>query len=328
MKEIENVDKIKSFCPNNKDKYELIEVDEQIREKLLETLNKLENNEDVSILVRGKKENKEFIDRDLNKFFIVGDKSKFYFTEDRGVYSDIFKNNDILIKNIIKLVKQIKKCVKSKQKKNIMMDTEINDKITGDLSNKDIEDLRYLYIMLLAMHHNIGEISHIKKDSPFLSSAGGLNLFNEAKDFALFKNEKNEKKSIVILFYNHKKSWYSLKTKELNEFLKEYNINWFDDKHCETMILDGIYTHYIIGIFDFGDKNKYNFIINPWLYKQFKNDIELDVMDGININQSKLEEYAAELGYKKVNYDSGNERPRTIVQLEDNKTSFGGYVNR
>ncbi|WBW98841.1 hypothetical protein [Oceanirhabdus sp. W0125-5] len=170
------------------------------------------------------------------------------------------------------------------------------------------------------MLHNIGNAWCDKKKSPLISASSSFETACE------FSNPTNiEKTSIVIAEYGYEDSPYFIRTEKLNEILKNFGVEWYEDIHKEIMMLDGIYTHYILGIFDIRDMGDYDFIMNPWLYEQFKKDIDIDLKKGINVEQTDFEEIAKKIGYKKVNYFRSDEsNGRIIKELQSKKISKGG----
>jgi hypothetical protein len=74
------------------------------------------------------------------------------------------------------------------------------------------------------------------------------------------------------------------------------------------MLMNGMYPHYMLGVFEVTWENTPRFIINPWLYDILINNKEFDYQNGLNINQENFNDLAKNLGYESFFFrnDSGD----------------------
>lgn len=291
-----------SFNPNSKYEYTLSRItDEKVIEKtkqLLIKLDTLENQNIVSILFRGVSKDEWFRQNGLSKHFIVGEKGKYYLKEtSRFLYGETFDNKEKLIEEISFLVKKINKIIYEKGQDGHSVSGEIIADNLLRRAEQSIEGLRYYKIFLSAILHNIGNRWSNKEESPFISMTYGEKKLDVANKFAEPRSE--EETGMIFIYYMMHDSNHYLLTKDLNNILKQLDVDWYDDINSEIIILDGVFPHFNLGILERINEEQYNFIINPWLYHQFLHGISLNITNGIYIDQCDFEKLAKDLGYKK-----------------------------
>ena len=66
--------------------------------------------------------------------------------------------------------------------------------------------------------------------------------------------------------------------------------------------------HRVFGLFEVKDDGDERFIINPWLEKSFRENLQFDAQKGVYINQDNFKEYAEYLNYGAFILQSEGER--------------------
>ncbi len=89
-----------------------------------------------------------------------------------------------------------------------------------------------------------------------------------------------------------------MKTNILSKELKKQGAKWHHDKYHEILLVNGMFPHYILGIFEVEINRTPQFIMNPYLYEVLKQNEQFDYVNGLAINQENFFEYAKSLGYK------------------------------
>lgn len=221
---------------------------------------------------------------------MVGKKSEyFYRSEVKDIYSKNFCNKGELISNIIDMVTDINEIIHEKNKKGKVRG-DFPKRILARLEKLTLEEIQYIKIILLATGHNIGRRWSGKKRSPLISTSKS---FTKALSFA--QGNEQEISKLIIAAYIFEDSPYHIRTSQMNENLEYIGIKWYEDIHEEIMMIGGIYTHYTLGLFKLNSQNNYDFIMNPWLYKQIAEGKGFDYVDGIEVNQEDFQEIAQRL---------------------------------
>jgi len=314
MKElIKDIVSFETFNPNeSKDDYTLTRINDNTIEVVMNIFSQLlslEESNQLDILFRGVIKDRGFKENDLSKHFIVGEKGKYYLNQEGKslIYTENFNNRESLKIEVITIVKRINRIIK-----------ERNHILSGHLDiesfeESSIEDLRYFKLFYTAVLHNIGNRWSNKRESIFISTTYGDEKLKIAKGFAT-PSQGNEGIGLIFVYYKLRDTNNSIRTKHINEVLEKLQVKWYDDKHNELMVIDGIFPHYNLGILELLEDGKGNFIVNPWLYNQIQNDVPLNIQDGIYIDQTDFIKLADDLGYNKYyeEFTDGNRNYHTI----------------
>lgn len=231
----------------------------------------------------------------LEKFFIVGQKGNIFLENvfESGIPN--YFSEEITDKEVDELVVGVNNILR--KKKRSLIDQVKFTEMTHTFS------LRMKYMILLNFLHNIGGAWQNKKRSPFISASHGNNAYENALCFAIGREER-DCGYILWGFENKNKKQNYLLTQSITEFIRGAGVDWYDDIHSEIIIKDGIFANKLLGVFivDFQNNQK-QFVINPSLYELFESDksvnkiIEFICRNGIPVNQSDFDEFAAGLGY-------------------------------
>lgn len=300
------VDKFESIEKNElgfKD-YKLIPLKSDEIKYLKSIISTLEMDEDVYLCTRGdskrnedgkKSEHANFISKKLYNFFIVGDKAKFHINKPEKIFHHTLNNG-----NIIDDIKQlVLKCNEVLEKKSD------RKKIGGKFPDQLISYIEKLHLkkqeswkfVLLAFLHNKGMDDYFKPYSGFVSLTYDQNKYNTARHFATNRYQKG----VIYTYILRKDLKQYFKTEEMNNLLKEYDVKWYEDKHNEIMILNGLFPHNIIGFFEVDKNSTKRFILNYWFYQQIKHDLKcgykFNYRNGVFIDQQDFQSAAKELGY-------------------------------
>lgn len=102
----------------------------------------------------------------------------------------------------------------------------------------------------------------------------------------------------------------------MNRELEDLGVLWYEDKHTEVMLLDGIMPHRIIGLFEIDMHLNETFILNPWLREMFLENRKFYYKRGIEIDQTRFDEYARDLRYGAYVSEIDGERYNRIFEEE------------
>ena len=285
-------------------KYELIDLTSDEIEYLKSIIETLEDDKDVYLCARGdskKGKQSNFINKQIFYFFIVGDKAKFHIKKPDEIFHHTLNNR--------KIVDDIKQLV---LKCNEVLE-EISDgnKVGGKFSDQFISIIEALpektqenwKFVLLAFLHNKGvkygntSDNYFKPYSGFVSLTYGQGKYDTAKKFAIERNEKG----IIYTYILRKDLEQYCKTEDMNQLLKKYGVDWHEDKHNEIMIINGLFPHSIVGLFEVYKVTNKRFILNPWFHRQIKEDLKynnkFDYKSGVLIHQENFQAAAIRLGY-------------------------------
>ena len=150
--------------------------------------------------------------------------------------------------------------------------------------------------IFLSFLHNSGSLKEFKSHSPFLSVTYGYKKYSISRKFAL--NRINHNKGIIFLYALNNGDPYYIITNLMTKELKQFGVDWYEDIHNEIMLINGMYPHYLLGIFETNSNRMSKFIINPWLYSILTENKSFDYVNGLNINQENFNQLAKELGYR------------------------------
>lgn len=327
--------RIYSFNPDKSTYgYTLDEVDDRTLTKFNSYLKRLSDLEKKGLYItcmrgfsRGK-DNNYFKESDLSKVFVVGEKGRWYIDSQYiSRYTEDFNNEEWLISNINDLTKQINSILEEKEKRGHPVKGYI---CTDDLlnSNNTIEELRYWKVFLSAFLHNIGNVWDGKNESPFVSVTYGQTKVSVANNFALSRNKDEVNNGFIYFAFLETESKYYLYTKKMNKILKDLGIEWYDDVNNEIILLDGLFPHCIIGIFEvFNNTSEKNFILNPWLYKRLKKSMQVINNPHILVNQDNFNEYAKNLGYTRY-FQEEPLKHRELFSLKNRKIGSAGEFSK
>jgi len=313
------VQKFYSF-QKNLEAYTLFEVNKEIILKFYKLLDKLESQSQTILCTRGdSKENTEehnnFFQYNLNNLFIVGGKSNYNFSDEiKNIYEHTYiENKDILQKQLKTLIKKANDAMNTREKEFSLKTLEYFSNLK--LNEYDIESLLKLKIFFLSFFHTDGRLRELSNNTPFLSMTYGNKKFSIARKFALGKNNPKEKAFIYLYSLNAGDPYY-MKTNILSKALNKIGAKWHYDKYHEILLINGMFPHYMLGIFEVEKNKTPKFIINPYLYEILKKNEQFDYVNGLSINQENFKEYAKKLGYK--NYFFTTQDNRVMITNMDN----------
>ena len=260
------------------------------------------------------KKHDTFFEKDLSKIFIVGEKAKSNIKKTAiGEYTHTHNNNN-LIEELERLICKVNEEIENKPKQHKIFG-KINDEFIDKLRlENDIDTLSKWKIFFLSFLHNSGSLKSFKSSSPFLSMAHGYNKYKIARQFAF--NHISHDKAITYLYSLNAGDPYYIRTKLMTRELKKFGIEWYEDIHNEIMLVNGMFPHFLLGILEITKSSTKRCIINPWLYKLLKDDIQFDYKNGLNINQENFSKLAKQLGY--TNFFFTNQNGKAFISdLDD-----------
>lgn len=107
-----------------------------------------------------------------------------------------------------------------------------------------------------------------KRYSPFVSLTYGKNSFKTANSFA--KKSAVANVAYITWAYTKEDNRKFFMTKDMNDFLEEIGVGWYEDIHSEIMLKDCLYPQNICGVLEIDySRNNISLIINPYLYAMF-----------------------------------------------------------
>lgn len=285
---------------------------EDVTNKFYRLLEKLESDENSILCMRGDSQktiekHNNFI-TNLGDIFIVGNKSKSHLNvkiiEDNRSTKTL-SSKKYLIEILKKKVKEINSIIQS-YPSNYGITGSINEDIFSAFEDMEIEELYKWKIFLIYLTHNSGKNIEFNQETPVISVSYGEKKYETASRFAVSRNK--QKKGVVYIYALDANSQYYLKTEKLNQKLKEYGVNWHMDIHNEIMLTNGMFPHFLLGVYEVSGKGVENLFINPWLIEQFRSNEEFDVKEGLKIDQTNFVDLAKKMGYKQffVQYNGSN----------------------
>jgi len=289
---------------SNSKKYRFINLTSDEIEYLLSIVETMEKDDDVYLCARGdSKKNKQayFINKQLYDFFIVGKKADYHIKQPDEIFDHTMRNEKT-IDDINELVLKCNEVLEQKSDGN-KVGGKLSDNFISfieDLPEKIQEDWKFV---LLAFLHNkgvkYGNVSdnYFKPYSGFVSLTYGPRKYDTAKKFAIERNQKG----IIYTYILRKDLKQYFKTEKMNQLLKRYGVEWHEDEHNEIMILNGLFPHYIVGLFEvYKVKNK-RFILNPCFLLQIKDDLKnnkkFDYKSGVLVDQEHFLDATKRLEY-------------------------------
>lgn len=300
--------KVQKFYSFQKDieTYNLFEIKEEIISRFHNLLDKLESQSQTILCTRGdSKENIEmhnsFFKYNLNQLFIVGEKSNYNFSDEvNNIYEHTYiENKEILQKQLDTLIKKANNAMNAREEdfslKTLKYFTDL------ELDKFDIESLLKLKVFFLSFFHTDGRLRAFSTNTPFLSMTYGSQKFSIARKFAIGKDDPKEKAFMYLYSLNAGDPYY-MKTNNLSKELNSLGAKWHYDKYHELLLINGMFPHYLLGVFEVEKNKTPKFIINPYLYEVLEQNEQFDYVNGLSINQENFEEYALNLGYKNYFY--------------------------
>lgn len=299
---IVKVGKIYSFKPDQQaSNYTLIEVDDSIKYQLIQLIDKLERIPQVYLCLRGDSKrdinsHNKLFDEDLSKLFIVGAKARFGIETSSDPKFQHFRNNhNNTLSEIGKLVNEINKKILANSESFQVAGT-IPQSFIESIAGLDEDELGKWKVFFLSFLHNSGRLKSFKDYSPFISLTYGPYKYTISRKFAL--DRCKHKKGILYLYCLNAGWPYYIKTMDFGKQIKKFGVNWYKDINSEIMLLDGMYPHYLLGIYEVEPFRNPRFIINPWLYNMFLQNQKFYYSEGIPIDQTYFHTFAEKLGYK------------------------------
>ena len=297
---IVKVDDILSFTPNpDSDEYTLTRVCGGVRKGLIALIEKLERIPQVYLCARGDSKDSLvdhdlFFTRELSSLFIVGAKARSNINTpvDRNTHFET--DSPCWSGDLASLIEQVNKEITNKPKAHHIEGT-ISEQFVDKLRYLDKDSLERWKIFFLAFLHNNGVCREFKRHSPMLSVAYGAEKYRVARCFAL--SRRPDGKGIVFLYALNAEWPYYIRTRDFTDELKRYGVKWYPDNNHEIMLINGMYPHFLLGVFEVTKRRTPRFIINPWLYEILLNNGVFDYSEGLNIDQANFKTEAIRLKY-------------------------------
>ena len=320
---MDRLPKIKKYYTLDKKSRDLKIVEDSIIDRFKGLIKSLETNKEVYLCTRGDNRNSLqnhnifFTDEYVKDFFGVGLKSV---STIKVVKKEEFQH--IVIDEKEKLLNELKEIIGlcneriDRKPESHNIDGRIHDTLIEELDNDSVDELNQWKIFFLSFLHNEGSLNAFKSSSPFLSLTHGWEKYRIARNFSLSKNDFG--KGIIYLYALSKNDPDYYATKEFTKYLKELDITWYEDKHKEIMLLNGMYPHYLLGFFEVTKTSTPKFVLNPALYELLEEGGEFDYEGGLTIDQRNFLEMAQRLGHQRVFFTYGKGRT-FISDIEGNE---------
>lgn len=285
--------------------YVFKEVNPEIVKYLKSVVADIEKDDSVYLCSRGdsKDANPIFIDNNLIDFFIVGEKGKVHLENSKDEISrEPFRHYDTdnsIIDDLRYIIEKVNKVlVAKKYKPDSVIDGKIPVTFLTELEQQSIEVQKGWKFIFLAFLHNKGKDNYFKPYSGFVSLTHTAKKYSNAKKWALDSSSDG----LIYMYILDKNLKNHFKADDLTKRLNEYGITWYEDIHNEIMVINGLYPHYILGFFEVDTDSVKRFVLNPWFYSQFEEDLKskqkYNYSNGVLINQDNFETSMQKLGYK------------------------------
>jgi hypothetical protein len=192
-----------------------------------------------------------------------------------------------------------------------------------DLSKKTETELEKWKIFFLSFLHNSGRNKDFANHSPFMSLTYGCKKYVIGRKFALKRSKMD--KGFLYLYYL-KKDWpYFLKAIDFKKILNKFEVKWYKDVNSEIILINGMYPHYLLGIFEVEPYKNPRFILNPWLNYIFSRDQKLNLNQGIKVDQTHFVDFAQKMGYRSYFFHSVDNEQEYVSQLNDPALKVQGF---
>lgn len=307
-------------------KYSLLKLDEIYIEKFTSDIEKIESNPSMLMCLRGDSSESEiahdnFFKKELSNFFMIGNKAQSYYRtklpDDFEYYQG--KNRDEILLEITELINKCNNEIISKPGHHDIKGTIPNTfiEILRLKNENELEHWRLFFISFLHTNGKGTEYKKFKDYSPFLSMTYGSNKKSIARKFAI-KRVNHHKGLIYIIAVNTIKRDY-IKTQDLISELAALGVKWYPDVNSECMLLNGAFPHNILGIMEVRKTSTPKLVINPWLFKEYKNDRLFNIENGIPVNQDYLDQWFERDKFKRCFYEDyqGDQYMSEINQASD-----------
>ena len=192
--------------------------------------------------------------------------------------------------------------------------SECQDFILKDSQTNNLQRWKLFFLSFL---HNSGTPSNYKASSPFLSFTHGSRKMQIARKFAL--NRCKHDTGIIFLYSLNANFPYYFQAKYLTDQLAKYNVDWYQDIHHEVILVNGMYPHFLVGVFEVTKTRTPRFILNPWIYDEFRRGNEFNYTEGVSIDQSRFQALAGELGYQRYFYHEFGRQMEYLSMLGKNE---------
>ncbi len=294
-----------SFEPHERisSNYNLITLDADLINKFISDIGLIENNPNFLLCLRGDSKNSvkshiTFFNKGLSNLFIVGNKAKSYYKIDKQDDFEYYqgKNLNELLSELCELVNTCNYEISQKPQQH-RISGKINKSFIDNLKFKSQSELEHWRLFFISFLHNNGigkKYEKFKDYSPFVSLTYGNKKASISRRFAIDRT-KHKKGYVFIIVVDTSKRDY-IKTHDLITELSNFGIKWYGDKHKECMLLNGAFPHYILGLFEVQKTRTPRLIVNPWLYKEYKENRAFNTEIGIPVNQEFFHEW--------MNYDN------------------------
>lgn len=295
--------KVMSFIPNDySSDYTLELVESRISQTFSNLVAYLQSIPQVYLCLRGdsfstESKHNRYLSEDLLKVFVVGAKARVSIGQSADKIFQHYGSTDSLeLANLIDLGNYVINNIPDSHPVRGLLKSSLFDKIK--VSSEDEQKKWKAFI--LSVLHNEGRCKEFKKHSPFISLTYGYKKIDIAKYFSVGRS--SFKKGIIYI-YSLNSGWpYYIRTIDMTRKLKSLGIDWYDNIHQEIILLNGMYPHFMLGICEVSYKGIERTIINPWLNKLLIDGRDLDILNGLPIDQTNFAEYAADLNYSRYFY--------------------------
>jgi hypothetical protein len=307
-----------TFEPNaEKSDYALIEPEQAIIDQFKADVSMLESFTDYLLCCRGDskggtKKHNEFINNGLASLFMLGAKANaFYEQEFMEIMNPVENSNKKeLLDEINQLLFDIEEELRLKNKEDYIGNIDVHQ-MGIELEKQSIPFLNQFKIFLISWRHNIGKGNRQKKlnqFSPIVSLTYGDDKYNIASCFA----RKYHRQGLIYLVYLDKRSKAHFRTCSLNEKLKQWKISWHADVHSEVMLVSGILSYHMMGIIEVYRSKAPRLIINPWLYKVYKEGDKFEPKNGIPVDQTNSFSWFDRSSYQQLFIETPEKQQYTL----------------
>ena len=145
------------------------------------------------------------------------------------------------------------------------------------------EELLCVKEWLIYALHTMGE-KEFKKITPCISCSYGTNRFTIAHKFGLGHN--NPYFVIMDCWVDKREEGRAYKrTEYVNEVLKKYGLDWFNNKNNEIMLKYGIFPQHLVGYYLLDRDSTYKYVINRHYVDEWERNSDFEIGDPIYFEQ-------------------------------------------
>ncbi|MEI7825453.1 MAG: hypothetical protein WCI01_09140 [Chlorobiaceae bacterium] len=290
-----------------------------IEERLYRLAERLDNLSQIKLCLRGDakaslKAHNVFLRHRIGDLFIVGEKAKSNVEMPGERFKHYEEREAVHPTDLQYIIEEVNSEIETKPESHNIIGS-LSTNFTSFVMKLSESDKKKWKVFFLSFLHNNGKLRDYKDYSPFISLTSGRNKFAIARKFAIGGRNKFGKGLIYVYALNS--GWpYYICASDITKTLKRYGVKWYKDVNSEILLLNGMYPHFMLGVYVVDKKGYESFIVNPWFYDLLSSEnYEYDLQNGVHVNQQNFSYFAKRMGYKYFFFHMINDSNEFISEI-------------